>query len=158
MKKNVNCSIQMFLGLRIIGHSSVVKAACLESRRLLVWPPLWHSNSKEQNVSSPLTRKDSIFWGKVSIAGSLRDREVVCSASDRHGRILNPVSGGLCHLIHLTILRRCSWLCLAYRAYVHKGGLKHHSFNFKVDADVLEVVTNERKNIIIITVPWKCWF
>ena len=29
-------------------------------------------------------------------------------------RILNPVSGGQCHLIHLTILRRFSWLSLAY--------------------------------------------
>ena len=27
------------------------------------------------------------------IVGSLRDREVVCSASDHQGRISNPVSG-----------------------------------------------------------------
>ena len=36
-------------------------------------------------------------------------------------RISNPVSGGQCHLIHLTILMRFSWPSLAY---VHKGGLK----------------------------------
>ena len=42
---------------------------------------------------------------KVSIVGSLRDREVACS---------NPVSGGQCHLNHLTILRRFSWPSLAY--------------------------------------------
>ena len=42
---------------------------------------------------------------KVSIVGSLRDREVACS---------NPVSGGQCHLNHLTILRRFSWSSLAY--------------------------------------------
>ena len=50
---------------------------------------------------------------KVSIVGSLRDREVACSASDRL-RISNPVSGGQCHLNHLTILRRLSWPSLAY--------------------------------------------
>ena len=37
---------------------------------------------------------------KVSIVGSLRDREVAC--------------GGQCHLNHLTILRRFSWPSLAY--------------------------------------------
>ena len=46
---------------------------------------------------------------KVSIVGSLRDREVACSASDRQGS--NPVSGGQCHL---TILRKFSWPSLAY--------------------------------------------
>ena len=49
---------------------------------------------------------------KVSIVGSLRDREVACSVSDRQGS--NPVSGGQCHLNHLTILRRFSWPSLAY--------------------------------------------
>ena len=38
---------------------------------------------------------------KVSIVGSLR-------------RISSPVSGGQCHLNHLTILRRFSWPSLAY--------------------------------------------
>ena len=51
---------------------------------------------------------------KVSIVGSLHDREVACLASDRQGSNLNPVSGGQCHLIHLTILRRFSWPSLAY--------------------------------------------
>ena len=51
---------------------------------------------------------------KVSIVGSLRDREVACSAIDRQGSNSNPVSGGQCHLNHLTILRRFSWPSLAY--------------------------------------------
>ena len=51
---------------------------------------------------------------KVGIVGSLRDREVACSASDHQGSISNPVSGGQCHLNHLTILRRFSWPSLAY--------------------------------------------
>ena len=50
---------------------------------------------------------------KVSIVGSLRDREVACLASNRQGSISNPVSGGQCHLNHLTILRRFSWPSLA---------------------------------------------
>ena len=48
---------------------------------------------------------------KVSIVGSLRDREVACSDSDR---MSNLVSGGQCHLNHLTSLRRFSWPSLAY--------------------------------------------
>ena len=108
-EKNVNCSIQMFLGFKILGHSSVVKAACLERRRSLVWPPLWHPNSKEQNVSSPLTCKDSIFWG-ASVTERYRARPQTA-----RGRILNSVSEGQCHLNHLTILRRFSWPNLAYR-------------------------------------------
>ena len=55
---------------------------------------------------------------KVSIVGSLRDREVACSASEvacsASARISNPVSGGQCHLNHLTILRRFSCPSLAY--------------------------------------------
>ena len=51
---------------------------------------------------------------KVSIVGSLRDREVACSASDRQGPNFENVSGGQCHLNHLTILRRFSWPSLAY--------------------------------------------
>ena len=45
---------------------------------------------------------------KLSIVGSLRDREVACSTSDLQG--LNPVSGGQCHL---TIVRRFSLANLA---------------------------------------------
>ena len=46
---------------------------------------------------------------KFNIVGSLRDGEIACSASDRQGS-----SGGLCHLIHLNILKRFTWPSLAY--------------------------------------------
>ena len=46
---------------------------------------------------------------KVSIVGSLRARPQTAEA-----RISNSVSGGQCHLNHLTILRRFSWPSLAY--------------------------------------------
>ena len=71
---------------------------------------------------------------KVSIVGSLCDREVVCSASNRQRS--NPVSGGQCHLNHLTILRRFSWPSLArfisFYLYVHKGGITPESSHFLV--------------------------
>ena len=51
---------------------------------------------------------------KLSIVGSLRDREIACSASDRQGFNFKPMPEGQCHLIHLTILRRFSWPSLAY--------------------------------------------
>ena len=51
---------------------------------------------------------------KVSIVGSLRDREVAARPQTTRARISNPVSGGQCHLNHLTILRRFSWPSLAY--------------------------------------------
>ena len=50
---------------------------------------------------------------KVSIVGSLRDKERARPQTAR-ARISNPVSGGQCHLNHLTILRRFSWPSLAY--------------------------------------------
>ena len=52
---------------------------------------------------------------KVSIVGSLRDRDVACSASDRQGSNFEScVWTGQCHLNHLTILRRFCWPSLAY--------------------------------------------
>ena len=63
----------------------------------------------ETKCFSPLTRKYSVLWG------TSRDREVPCSVSDSHGcGISNPVFGGQCHLIHLTITRRFCWPSLAY--------------------------------------------
>ena len=48
---------------------------------------------------------------KVTIVGSLRDREVACSASDHQGILCLE---GQCHLIHLTILGRFPWPSLAH--------------------------------------------
>ena len=72
--------------------------------------------SKKQNVSSLLIRKDSTLWGvQPQIA---------------RARISNLVSGGQCHLIHLTIFKRFSWSSLAYMctkvAYMalHQNGMR----------------------------------
>ena len=67
---------------------------------------------------------------KVSIVGSLRDREVACSASDRQGSnfescVWRTVSSQSSHHPQEVLLAQFS-------LYVHKGGLKPDSFHFKV--------------------------
>ena len=65
---------------------------------------------------------------KVSIAGSLRDRELACSASDRQGSnfescVWRTVSSQSSHHPEEVLLAQFS-------LYVHKGGLKPDSFHF----------------------------
>ena len=65
---------------------------------------------------------------KVSIVGSLRDREVACSASDRQGSDLESC-------VWRTVSSQSSnhpqeVLLAQFSLYVHKGGLKPDSFHF----------------------------
>ena len=65
---------------------------------------------------------------KVSIVGSLRDREVACSASDRQGSnfescVWRTVSSQSSHHPQEVLLAQFS-------LYVHEGGLKPDSFHF----------------------------
>ena len=65
---------------------------------------------------------------KASIVGSLRDREVACSASDRQGSnfescVWRTVSSQSSHPPQEVLLAKFS-------LYVHKGGLKPDSFHF----------------------------
>ena len=65
---------------------------------------------------------------KVNIVGSLRDREVACSASDRQGSnfescVWRTVSSQSFHHPQEVLLAQFS-------LYVHKGGLKPDSFHF----------------------------
>ena len=56
-------------------------------------------------------------------------------------RISNPVSGGQCHLNHLTIL---FYVILAqFSLYVHKGGLKPDSFHFHFIFAVIRISQNQ---------------
>ena len=64
-----------------------------------------------------------------SIVGSLRDREVACSASDRQGSnfescVWRTVSSQSSHHPQEVLLAQFS-------LYVHKGGLKPDSFHFQ---------------------------
>ena len=77
---------------------------------------------KEQKMFLPHPRV------KISIVGSLRDREVACSASDRQGSnfescVWRTVSSQSSHHPQEVLLAQ---FCL----YVHKGGLKPDSFHF----------------------------
>ena len=65
---------------------------------------------------------------KVSIVGSLRDREVACSASDRQGSNFESC-------VWRTVLSQSSHhsqevLLAQYSLYVHKSGLKPDSFHY----------------------------
>ena len=65
---------------------------------------------------------------KAGIVGSLRDREVACSASDRQGSnfescVWRTVSSQSSHHPQEVLLAQFS-------LYVHKGGLKPDSFHF----------------------------
>ena len=46
------------------GPGTVVEAACLECRKSRVHPTLWLSGFKETDISSSLTRKDTIYYGE----------------------------------------------------------------------------------------------
>ena len=72
---------------------------------------------------------------KVSIVGSLRDREVACSASDRQGSnfescVWRTVSSQSSHHPQEVLLAQFS-------LYVHKGGLKPDSFHFYFGAGIV---------------------
>ena len=71
---------------------------------------------------------------KVSIVGSLRDREVACSASDRQGSnfescVWRTVSSQSSHHPQEVLLAQFS-------LYVHKGGLKPDSFHLFVKSSL----------------------
>ena len=75
---------------------------------------------------------------RVSIVGSLRDREVTCSASDRQGSnfescVWRTVSSQSSHHSQEVLLAQFS-------LYVHKGGIKPDSFHFilKMSSDLLD--------------------
>ena len=71
---------------------------CLSCQRLTVRPSL--SGIQVKNMSFMPTCKDAVLWC-ASVTEMCRARPQIAWV-----RILNPVSGRQCHLIHLTILRR----------------------------------------------------
>ena len=84
---------------------------------------------------------------KVSIAGSLRGREVACSASDRQGSnfescVWRTVSSQSSHHPQEVLLAQFS-------LYVHKGGLKPDSFHF--------IFTRHQLAEIALISPSKAW-
>ena len=88
---------------------------------------------------------------KVSIVGSLRDREVACSASDRQGSnfescVWRTVSSQSSHHPQEVLLAQFS-------LYVHKGGLKPDLFHFispRVNVDARRTPNQRQSNIAYI--------
>ena len=102
------------------GPRVVVSTAAFHARVLGSVPDL--GGLKETKMFLPHPRV------KVSIVGSLRDREVACSASDRQGSnfescVWRAVSSQSSHHPQEVLLAQFS-------LYVHKGGLKPDSFHF----------------------------
>ena len=72
------------------------------------WLPLYYvAMTRARFPVSAVWKKQKMFLShpsvKVSIMGSLRDREVASRPQTTRARISNPVSGGQCHLNHLTM-------------------------------------------------------
>ena len=73
-------------------------------------------------------RSPRLLYKEVSIMGSLRDREVACSALDRQGSnfescVCRTVSSYSSHYPQEVLMAQVS-------LYVHKGVLKPYSFHF----------------------------
>ena len=90
------------------------------------------NDSSETLTITPFLKETKLFLPhprvKVSIVGSLRDREVAYSASDRQGSnfescVWRTVSSQSSHHPQEVLLAQFS-------LYVHKGGLKPDSFHF----------------------------
>ena len=82
---------------------------------------------------------------KVSIVGSLRNREVACSASDRQGSnfesyVWRTVSSQSSHHPQEVLLAQFS-------LYVHKGGLKPDSFLALKKNEIDDITDNNYDNI-----------
>ena len=117
MRTISNCSKEILGG----GPKVVVSTAAFHARVRGSVPG--YGGLKETKLFLPHPRV------KVSIVGSLRDREVACSASDRQGSnfescVWRTVSSQSSHHPQEVLLAQFS-------LYVHKGGLKPDSFHFQ---------------------------
>ena len=104
------------------GPRVVVSTAAFHARVWSSVPGLGDLKETKMFLPHPLV--------KVSIVGSLRDREVACSTSDRQGSnfescVWRTVSSQSSHHPQEVLLAQFS-------LYVHKGGLKPDSFHFLI--------------------------
>ena len=103
------------------GPRVVVSTAAFHARFRGSVPGL--SGLKETKMFLPHSRV------KVSIVGSLRDREVACSASDRQG---SNFESCVCRTVSSQSSHHPQEVLLAqFSLYVHKGSLKPDSFDFE---------------------------
>ena len=97
------------------GPAAVVKAACLESRRLRVRTPLWPPSYKETKCFVKIQYCGEPPWPRGSVIG-LRLPGLEFRSVCLEGSVISLSSGGS--------------LLAQFSLYVHKGGLKPHSFHF----------------------------
>ena len=116
------CLAESHVSFRVVGGGPrvVVNTAAFHARARGSVPGL--GGLKETKMFLPHPRV------KVSIVGSLRDREVACSASDPQGSnfescVWKTVSSQSSHHPQEVLLAQFS-------LYVHKSGLKPDSFHF----------------------------
>ena len=131
------------------GPSVVVSTAAFHARVRGSVPGL--GGFKETKMFLPHPRV------KVSIVGSLRDREVACSASDRQGAnfescVWRTVSSQSSHHPQEVLLAQFS-------LYVHKSGLKPDLFHFIFVSCLYRaynhVLSQQTRHIVTMMV--KCW-
>ena len=101
------------------GPRVVVSTAALHARVRGSFPGLCGLKESKMFLPHPLV--------KLSIVGSLRDREVACSASDRQGsnfesRVWRAVSSHSSHHPQEVVLAQ-------FNLYMNKSGLKPDSFH-----------------------------
>ena len=114
-------------------RSSDGSVCCVEvwGRRVVVNTAAFHARVRGSVPGLGGLKETKLFLPhprvKLSIVGSLRDREVACSASDRQGSnfescVWRTVSSHSSHHPQEVLLAQFS-------VYVHKGGLKPDSFH-----------------------------
>ena len=122
---SVHCIVLRFLFL----NSSYLKGG---GPRVVVSTAAFHARVRGSVPGLGGLKETKLFLPhprvKVSIVGSLRDREVACSASDSQGSnfescVWRTVSSQSSHHPQEVLLAQFS-------LYVHKGGLKPDSFHF----------------------------
>ena len=118
---------QMQGGSLLVKAACWVKAACLGSQRSRVRAQLWPPSFKEAKCFSPAHSQ------RFNIVESLCDREVESSAQTARVRILNPVSVRRAVPSH-SPLHSHEVLLTQFNLYVHRGGLKPHSFHLLLQA------------------------
>ena len=117
-----------------VGHLACLLKPCrrVTNPRVVVSTAAFHARVRGSVPGLGGLKETKLFLPhprvKVSIVGSLRDREVACSASDRQGSnfescVWRTVSSQSSHHPQEVLLAQFS-------LYVHKGGLKPDSFHF----------------------------
>ena len=144
--------------MRISWHTGALRLVVGGGPRVVVSTAAFHARVRGSVPGLGGLKETKLFLPhprvKASIVGSLRDREVACSALDRQGSnfescVWRTASSQSSHQPQEVLLAQLS-------LYVHKGGLKPDSFHFFTSGCVGEVfflLFNNKKiatNLIVV--------